>query len=142
MQVEAAQRYGTSQVLYTFRESHEVRYSRGSTAPRSRSTARAMHTTAARCASHRQDRGRLDPPPLPAALRLAPPQHPDHGEFEECGAMNMFFYMEQVGGCGGWGGEGGEGSRRAVIGKDVGHLRVSWRCLPELPGLCPAVLYG
>ncbi|EFN57110.1 hypothetical protein CHLNCDRAFT_57448 [Chlorella variabilis] len=43
-QVEAAQRYGTSQVLYTFRESHE---------------------------------------------------HPDHGEFEECGAMNMFFYMEQ-----------------------------------------------
>lgn len=46
-QVQAAERYGTPQVLYTFRESH---------------------------------------------------QHPDQGEFEECGAMNVFFYMQKRGG--------------------------------------------
>ena len=61
LQVEAAQRHGTQQVLYTYR----------------------------------------GPGSDPA----------DGGTFEECGSMNVFFYIQQVGGGGGrrggWGGWGG-----------------------------------
>ncbi len=55
------------------------------------------------CTAGTTTEGPPPPPPWPPPVltlchrRSAPClQHPDQGEFEECGAMNVFFYMQKV----------------------------------------------